>query len=902
MRKRKVATLIITTMLCATPVVAASSISVSKTDSWQDDDGTHYEYEIKDENSSFAAFPRSEDKSLENFVITKSNVPEASPELFQFGTYINAYESQLGGYVDTQYAIWGDAWAGLTDYSKDCWELNPVNEDRESSLTSYSQYLTPVSSNSPAIVESAVSTNPNIRMVSQNSCTYSADKTMVTVVSNSSASFSGQAWNDIGTYQRKYGCKITPVSLYAKNNRTMTDITKADGTQMSYTSNSLSLSWKTQGKYGVSEENPVIVVFRVDMPHTGYIPTVYTDQGSSNVIYGNNQFMGNTAYFAYQTYASASLSRSFTFRFETNGGEPVEDLICDSSISDTWVLPTPVRSGYVFKGWYTDSTLTQKYDYTVPAFGSVTQLYAKWEKQAEDPANKTYTITYYLNGGSFNSYYPTTFKSGDTLGIPSPVREGYRFDGWYMDDSYSEKFTGSLNPLRDFSLYAKWVKAGSTTGYPITYVLNGGVNPASAPTSFELGKTTVLPVPTREGYLFTGWYADAACTVPFSGQTVSGPVTLYAGWKKSENTGGGSEQEPGAVKIIYELNGGVNPAGALTEIPNGGVLYLPTPTKTGYTFKGWYLDESCTKSASTISGGFSANTLTLYAKWDEAVYSVLYHANGGAMPSPYISQFTYRSGLSQFLTPVSNTMDFDGWYADAALSQPVASIAPNTYACNVNLYAKWKQKTSSGTPGSTDMGNVKIYDENGNLIDPNAAATVKQKKEIKVYYNYIGKDCDNPNPDVISLGETISLKNPKRKGYLFEGWYSDEEQTNKIDSISYSGKEPYIKIHAKWKYIDLSISKLSVKNIKKNTLKFKWGKVKMAEGYQIQVSLHKKFKKSKKYKTQTFNFGKSKTSCKVKNLSRGKKYYIRMRTYSTDSTGKKVYSTWTGHGRFLIYR
>ncbi|MCR5544298.1 MAG: DUF6273 domain-containing protein [Eubacterium sp.] len=79
----------------------------------------------------------------------------------------------------------------------------------------------------------------------------------------------------------------------------------------------------------------------------------------------------------------------------------------------------------------------------------------------------------------------------------------------------------------------------------------------------------------------------------------------------------------------------------------------------------------------------------------------------------------------------------------------------------------------------------------------------------------------------------------------------------------------------------------TAKNVKKNRLTLKWKKIKDAKGYQVQYALNKKFTKSKKTKTTT------KISYTIKKLKKKKTYYVRVRAYTKDSSGKKVYGKWS---------
>lgn len=127
--------------------------------------------------------------------------------------------------------------------------------------------------------------------------------------------------------------------------------------------------------------------------------------------------------------------------------------------------------------------------------------------------------------------------------------------------------------------------------------------------------------------------------------------------------------------------------------------------------------------------------------------------------------------------------------------------------------------------------------------------------------------------------------NPKRSKYTFVGWYSDSKLTKAWDFNTKitSGKTLY----AKWKKISLKKAVISkVKNVSGKKIKVTVKKVSGADGYQIQYSTKSNMKSAKTVTS-------SKTTTTISKLSKGKKYYVRVKAYKKDSTGKKVAGKWS---------
>ena len=168
--------------------------------------------------------------------------------------------------------------------------------------------------------------------------------------------------------------------------------------------------------------------------------------------------------------------------------------------------------------------------------------------------------------------------------------------------------------------------------------------------------------------------------------------------------------------------------------------------------------------------------------------------------------------------------------------------------------------------------------------------TMKAHCQVTVPYNIIYKlnkgtnDSKNPNS---YYNQKITLKNPKRKGYSFRGWYADKKYKNKVSTIKKGTKKDFT-LYAKWQKIKVAkVNLTSVKNNKAGQVQVKYKKVSGVKGYEISYSKDAKFKKQVIKKTT------KQTSYTVKKLKKKKTYYVRIRAYSVDSTGKKVYGKYS---------
>ncbi len=217
-----------------------------------------------------------------------------------------------------------------------------------------------------------------------------------------------------------------------------------------------------------------------------------------------------------------------------------------------------------------------------------------------------------------------------------------------------------------------------------------------------------------------------------------------------------------------------------------------------------------------------------------------------------------------------------------------ADISPSDTA-NKNI--SWESSdTNVATVSSSGKVTAKAHGTALITVTSNVDCNVKATCKITVPYNItykLNKGTNNAKNPSAYYNEKVSLKNPTRKGYIFKGWYTDKKYKNKITTIGKDKKENYT-LYAKWQKVTVGKTTLaSAKNDKSRKIIVKYSKIPEAKGYEVSYSTQKNFKRSVNIKS-TKN-----TSYTIKNLKKGKTYYVRVRAYKMDSTGKKVYGKYS---------
>jgi len=216
------------------------------------------------------------------------------------------------------------------------------------------------------------------------------------------------------------------------------------------------------------------------------------------------------------------------------------------------------------------------------------------------------------------------------------------------------------------------------------------------------------------------------------------------------------------------------------------------------------------------------------------------------------------------------------------------AISPS-YASNKKVV--WKSANTkvatvdgSGNVTAKAPGRTKITVTSAENSSYQASCTVTVPYNITYKLNKGKNNASNPST---YYGKKITLKNPSRKGYTFAGWYTDAKFKKKIKTIESSAKCDYT-LYAKWTKVNVAkVSITSAKNSKSKQILLKYKKISGIKGYEISYSTDKKFKKAVTRKNTT------KTSYTISKLKKGKTYYVRIRAYKVDSTGKKVYGKYT---------
>ena len=293
---------------------------------------------------------------------------------------------------------------------------------------------------------------------------------------------------------------------------------------------------------------------------------------------------------------------------------------------------------------------------------------------------KEYEITFNANGGTLTGESSKDVAYTKSYGtLPEPTREGYGFAGWYTEKYNGNRIDSSsiLDTPEAKTLYAQW----EAKSYTVIFDGNNGTPSYSNKTVVYDSKYGTLPTATRTGYTFLGWFTATSGGTRVTNDTIvkiTDTQTLYAHWKVNTYT------------VTFAKNdGSSNSAGTSTVTYDAKYGNLPTVSRTGYTFVGWFTAASGGTQVTCDTTVKITKAQTLYAHWTANKYTVTFVKNDGTSNTAGTSTVTFGSGYGVLPTITRGGYALAGWYTAASGGTQVTSSTILKTASDHKLYAHW---------------------------------------------------------------------------------------------------------------------------------------------------------------------------------------------------------------------
>ena len=401
-------------------------------------------------------------------------------------------------------------------------------------------------------------------------------------------------------------------------------------------------------------------------------------------------------------------------------------------------LATPTREGYTFKGWSVQEDKPTALDASNGAGTLVKDSFyvrndtiftAQWVPEI-------YTITYEYNDKDItnktqlqpknpNSY---TIEDAITLKpIEAAGEHGKQFVKWRCDlnkDGVAETITEiPKGTTGNLTISAHW-------NYPVNYTVfdkNGDKIDRLSNTEYvfedvlrseEGYKLTAL---TQDGYTFDGWYQDdddlGKTEKLIKDQTLKGA-------KKWELYG---KLTPNEYTVTFDPNAEGASVAPTSQLVTFDAAYgeLPTPTREGYTFEGWYLSKTEFTDANKVEATTIVKTPgdhMLYANWAANTYTVTFNPNADdATVAPTSKLVTFDAAYGELPTPTRENYRFVGWYLNGVRVTKDTIVKT---AANHTLLAGWSRSYYALT--------INYVDRNGKKLEKSYEASVALGADFSV--------------------------------------------------------------------------------------------------------------------------------------------------------------------------
>ena len=529
----------------------------------------------------------------------------------------------------------------------------------------------------------------------------------------------------------------------------------------------------------------------------------------NNACYNNEEIIEDTT-----LYTSYTVNE-YNITYDLDGGELSENNPSTYTIKDTFTLNNPSKEGYTFLGW-TGTDLNENTLTVTVQEGSIGDRHY----DAHFEINR-YILTVDPNGGTYKGSTGTIDLENDygtVITLDTPEKTGYRFTGWTLTGFGTlagATYTYGLGNGRVTANY-------EPIEYQITYTLNGGTVSVANPTTYTIESPDItLNNPSKEGHTFTGWTGTG-----LSNETIT-VIIPHGSTGDREYT---ANFEINRSTLIVDPNGG-SYEGNTSPTPYtedyGTVMTIIDSERTGYTFTGY---------THTGGGSFSNKVYTfdnddglLTATYEVIPYEIKYfnitddERTALANPTSYnveTETFTLREPSTRVDGQGNPSEDFLGWDdGNGNVSKNVTITKGSTgdreytavwrenqneyaitYELNGGAYETGKSNPSTYTRQSDPItlnnphkdgynfvgwsGTDLVGNTNQVVIIPTGSAGDRHyvaNYEPIVYqieYNGLlqGEDLNNPSTYTIESA-TITLNNPSRTGYTFDGWTGSNGDT-----------------------------------------------------------------------------------------------------------------------------
>ena len=490
-------------------------------------------------------------------------------------------------------------------------------------------------------------------------------------------------------------------------------------------------------------------------------------------------------------------------------------------------LPLPSRDNYSFLGWYTAQTQENGVEVTADYIQQTTTgltVYAIW-------ISHPYPMYFDANDGTCDILSKTGAVDKPIGELPVPERPYYTFDGWFTSDGTEVTPFYTQSDATPVTVYAHW----TPEQYTMTFDVNGGscaVTQNSYPVDMDIGE---LPVPTRDYYIFTGWYIEGDPVIHVTAsyqQATTDDVTATARWT------------PLPYSVTFNANGGSCTECTRTVYVDTAIGDLPVPELPYHHFDGWYTSAAGGTEVNSRYTQSTTDELVLYAHWTPGQYTITFYRvfkDSFQVVYTRLVQVGHEVGTLPTVEEPAG-YSFLGWFTSP---NGGTELLPNYRQLNdssFNVYTRWSPKpykmsfnANGGSCSTSSMigyvdtaigelpvptreyysflgwytastGGVEVTEDYARLTNTNVTVYAHwEPMPYTMMFNANGANASTPVSAINTfrvdtpIGEG-QLPEPTRPYYTFDGWYTEpgEDDGVKVTPTYAHPNTSAITVYAHW--------------------------------------------------------------------------------------------------------
>ena len=302
------------------------------------------------------------------------------------------------------------------------------------------------------------------------------------------------------------------------------------------------------------------------------------------------------------------------------------------SVGEKVTVTATVKEGCNFEGWYiNDVRMTQDLEYSFTMKKENVGLEARYSYYTLSTGDRIFTGYYdeleHVEAGTYTEYSEDRVSAGTEITLTATVKDGYNFEGWYIDDicvcedleytfemGYENVYIEAIYSV--FTVSTSAHAEDSHGAWEDTFV--AGTYTVLDEKYVSVGDTVTVVATVNDGYNFAGWYIDGVCVcedLEYTFEMEDENVTLEAVYNYFVLTTTARYKNAGVYSEFDDFSVCMEDVYTETKVSTGTEITLTAKELGGHTFEGWYVDGVCISEDLVVTAEMPAEDVEVYASY-----------------------------------------------------------------------------------------------------------------------------------------------------------------------------------------------------------------------------------------------------------------------------------------------